>query len=565
VKAVDIVRWINEGARTRCSIGRSGAGYIHSQKQRRTKIMAMVHQQRRWRHRRSGCLRAAFPAVVLMILAAVNWMPWVDERGTRYRVKKYEITSAFPPKLRSAALALGDISTGNDDNANNDRAKRFPSREQRMKVYMSHWYIPPLSSPCWSNFALIDGRSFQYKWEYDAENATTAKLHGVPFDNRTGVVISSATRHTTRYRFNRFIAPDVAFWVEPGTIEGCSTLHDEPPKRRPQAGLYHYCKDVRDTVLPLSSHSDQEPPLIFQFGCNPYSKGKGVLNLPHFRKFRTALSSAELEHIRKSELIKPVNHCATSQFFQRRRDLGSPPEPIVWLLNSPRFRGSLKGLAQQDIPWGQKQNKAIWRGALTGIRDAKLGLSHKNSSLDNCLKIPRCRLVYDANKAGKRSGQIIDAKLTGLVANNSSGVSEIVGGVRLIGPSMTRAELLQNKIVLILEGHEIASGLLWALLSNSVVVMAPPKYYSWSMETLLVPWEHYVPLKADIQYDNVEDMVQWVFDNDQKAQEIAKKGSLWVHDLVFHPDAAEDDAWIQRELISRYQAYFRKYVSFHNL
>ncbi len=39
-----------------------------------------------------------------------------------------------------------------------------------------------------------------------------------------------------------------------------------------------------------------------------------------------------------------------------------------------------------------------------------------------------------------------------------------------------------------LEGNDVASGLKWALLSQSVVMMPPPQHTSWAMEELLQPW-----------------------------------------------------------------------------
>lgn len=50
--------------------------------------------------------------------------------------------------------------------------------------------------------------------------------------------------------------------------------------------------------------------------------------------------------------------------------------------------------------------------------------------------------------------------------------------------------------------------------------------------------------------------MQWVVDNDEKAQRIAQQGTLWMEDLVFHPDAAEDDRLIQEEILRRYVAHF---------
>jgi hypothetical protein len=50
--------------------------------------------------------------------------------------------------------------------------------------------------------------------------------------------------------------------------------------------------------------------------------------------------------------------------------------------------------------------------------------------------------------------------------------------------------------------------------------------------------------------------MQWVLDNDEQAQLIAQRGTLWIQDLVLHPDASNDDKRIQDEIIRRYRAHF---------
>jgi hypothetical protein len=55
---------------------------------------------------------------------------------------------------------------------------------------------------------------------------------------------------------------------------------------------------------------------------------------------------------------------------------------------------------------------------------------------------------------------------------------------------------------------------------------------------------------------NVEERMQWVVDHDQEAQKISERATLWMEDLIFHPDAAEDDRIIQEEILRRYQSHF---------
>ena len=47
-------------------------------------------------------------------------------------------------------------------------------------------------------------------------------------------------------------------------------------------------------------------------------------------------------------------------------------------------------------------------------------------------------------------------------------------------------------------GNDVATGLKWMLASNSVVLMPSPRREIWSHESLLQPYVHYIPLKADM-------------------------------------------------------------------
>ena len=105
-------------------------------------------------------------------------------------------------------------------------------------------------------------------------------------------------------------------------------------------------------------------------------------------------------------------------------------------------------------------------------------------------------------------------------------------------------ELLEHKVLIILEGNDVASGLGWTLRSNSVVMMPPPTWSSWLLEELLVPWVHYVPL--DPSLNDIDEKMQWILDHDTEAERIAINASLWVKDLAEHPYSERDNEEIIR-------------------
>jgi Glycosyl transferase family 90 len=82
------------------------------------------------------------------------------------------------------------------------------------------------------------------------------------------------------------------------------------------------------------------------------------------------------------------------------------------------------------------------------------------------------------------------------------------------------------------------------------------------MENLLQPWVHYIPISDDLS--DVEEKVQWIVDHDNDVQQIARKGRLWIADLMYHPDATKNNKWIIDEALKRYQSHFTYNPSFEN-
>jgi hypothetical protein len=65
-----------------------------------------------------------------------------------------------------------------------------------------------------------------------------------------------------------------------------------------------------------------------------------------------------------------------------------------------------------------------------------------------------------------------------------------------------------------------------------------------------------IPLSEDLH--DVEEKMQWIIDHDELAQSIAYRGSLWMQDLVYHPEAADDDRLVQEEIVRRYLQHFQE-------
>ena len=401
------------------------------------------------------------------------------------------------------------------------RSERFPSREERVKLYMSNWYTPPCPNydEGLAHFKVAASRS---AWPtYRLEEGLDIANHSV-------------------YTMQTSIEPDTAFVLDRATVLDCALREGDVrfvDRVQYRSNMYMYCLDVVNSVLPLIDHLQWEgtdvPPIVLQFGDLKHSHFYKLVNLPHLKKFRVAASALELEQATSQDCYNGTRNSLTNV---------TALQPIVWKLATRRHYGLVNQVIAKDRPWEQKKNMAVFRGQLTGSRD---GFDENLSDIENCMNLRRCRLVYrNANST------IINARLT----DTRGRLPDVLNGVNLTTPSVSMRHLLRYKGIVMLEGNDVASGLKWALLSESVVLMPVPKHSSWAMEELLQPWVHFVPLNDDIT--DVEDKMQWILDHEENALKISAAATLWMQDLVFHPDAEEDDRWIQEEILRRYSKHF---------
>lgn len=423
------------------------------------------------------------------------------------------------------------------------REKRFPSVEDRVKLYMSNWYVPPCS----------DNDDGKIRYEYDGSKDSKwpfVKVHGYPSShpiiNETVVVEAESV-----------ITPDMVFFMNDDIITNCasedfneSTATDTrelqlAARVKFRGNMRMYCTDIKSSFLTAWNHiqwEDKEreaPPALMQFGDNKDSHVYGAINVPFVKKFRSSYTQpSELEKVTSQECYSTPREPMMTMHHTDRF------QPIVWKLASHRHYDKLYQVYQKDTAWDKKKDMAIFRGQLTGSRD---GYDKTLSDEENCLRLKRCQLVYK-----HANSSLIDASLT----STRGRLPDVLNGVPLITRKIDLSDMMNYKGLIMIEGNDVASGLKWALLSQSVVLMPPPKHTSWAMEELLEPWVHYIPLNEFAT--DVEEKMQWIIDNDDDAQRIAERSTLWMEDLVFHPDALEDDRLVQEEILRRYRAHFQK-------
>ena len=416
------------------------------------------------------------------------------------------------------------------------RKNRFPTVDKRIRLYMSNWFQPPCTSKS----------KIAYTLQYDANAFPTLKCN-------------SENAHNV---YESIVQPDVKLVLDTETMLDCGRplqqWKKEGARKRTdkrihkRSNLWNYCYnaiEILNMTHNLNNNNNNAndgrtnvfTPVILQMGDE---KSLTKSTVPYIAKFRPQLSQEEIERVTKKSTCNERQHATTG--------VGNRPEtdgfvPIVWNLNTARHFGSFSKARSEDIPWNQKKLGTLWRGFMTG----SMIDGPETTELEQCLSNVRCRFVYETNLRGDSS--LINAALIGVYSRYKGGST--CNGITLVAPNRSSFEDLQQyKVLVVLEGNDVSSALKWNLMSNSVILMPPPTRTSWAMEELLEPWVHYVPIYANLS--NLEEMIQWVGNNDDFARRISERATLFLYDLWLSPEAKKEDIKVKRGILDRYRKYW---------
>ncbi|KAL7557412.1 hypothetical protein ACA910_016633 [Epithemia clementina (nom. ined.)] len=416
---------------------------------------------------------------------------------------------------------------------------------------MGQWYLPPSkeNQNCEGTVRFNPIRTM------DADNGPLMVVRELSWSNFSNTTTSNRLPSPTVNRIFAIdpkILPARMFLFHPSTMLACANAASPE-----EAKMLFYCKDTNATMSSNLPVEARDIPILLQFGDASETKApvafKQSLNLnhagetlsshpvvPHMKKFRKAWTFSKFE-----EVLQPEN-CPGANILERpSENVKQITQPIIWKLNVKRHYSKLKEVPCNDRPWDEKKSGAVFRGRLNGFINkavqSRIGMSDKGT----CISTPRCRLVYNSRKSSR-----VDAKLTSVGGR----IGGVLDGYNMTGAALSMAEMLEYKALIILEGNDVSSGLKWALLSNSIVMMPSPMFTSWAMEERLEPWIHYVPLRDDLS--DVEERLTWVLTHKQEAARIVRRATLWILDLLFHPDAERDEKQVFTQMLQRYARHF---------
>lgn len=168
---------------------------------------------------------------------------------------------------------------------------------------------------------------------------------------------------------------------------------------------------------------------------------------------------------------------------------------FLYKINQNRHYGLTNVAIYRDVvPFHRKKNMLVWRGTQkTGLNGMRRILVEKLDSLNESSLVNLATTQNPKNE-------------------------------------LTVAKQMEYKLILIVEGNDVASGLMWALSSTSVVVMPHPTRESWLMHFKLKPFVHYLPVRST--FDDLDDAVKWCLNNNEKCKQIGEEGQCFASNFM---------------------------------
>jgi len=208
-----------------------------------------------------------------------------------------------------------------------------------------------------------------------------------------------------------------------------------------------------------------------------------------------------------------VTHGFPLPILCKARNIDEPGLNVLTPLEYARHFGPALRVSEHDKPFVEKRDSLVWRGAFTG--PTKTAAFRHGQSREWIYELA----IRTVNNPA------IDTRIS-VVPPDRHGDPRVQDLEVWHGEPMTIAEQLDHKLLLSVEGNDVASGLKWMMASQSCVLMPEPTVESWFCETFLEPWEHYVPLKPDLS--DVEKKVDWCLSHPRETQQIASQGAQFA-------------------------------------
>lgn len=237
-------------------------------------------------------------------------------------------------------------------------------------------------------------------------------------------------------------------------------------------------------------------------------------------------SSAAVEAISVTLSDGDLPSAATFSPSARLPEVTALPDPIFF--ESRGYARDRQLGLEQGLPWQERSPALVWRGGMNSQLsfDADLAGSHPELCSQRLLACLLLRGVKetDVKFASPRHREAGPA------------VYEQLG---IAGPAVQQASWLQRKYALDIDGYSNAwSNLFIRLLFGCCVLKVESRvgFRQWYYDRLK-PWEHYVPVAADLS--DLTARLDWVRSHDAESRDIAQRGRRLALGMTLSAATAE--------------------------
>ena len=198
-----------------------------------------------------------------------------------------------------------------------------------------------------------------------------------------------------------------------------------------------------------------------------------------------------------------------------------------------------------NVKWEDKIETAFFRGSATGSMELEFNQRLQLTKLDNELKDTDPTLL-DGGIVSWNTRDKIDSNLQ----INYIKPKELADQGITLKERVPMNEQLKYKYLINIDGHSFVNRMSYLLRCGSLILMVESKFVVGNQcwfSHLLVPYEHYVPIKFDLS--DLVDQIKWCRSNDDKCKEIAKNA------IKFY------NKYLTKEGIMNYAAYMLNSIS----
>ncbi len=213
----------------------------------------------------------------------------------------------------------------------------------------------------------------------------------------------------------------------------------------------------------------------------------------------------------------------TARYTYCARSAENTPLPDPHFFRDHGYRATDRFAADNAANWDDRSDQILWRGALNNV-----GLF----SLDPALN-EHAGVMQRLRMALKCRDNDVDFRF---VAQPDRPHDRILDTAGLIGGYIPTHDWAGMKYAIDIDGYTNAWCNLMQRLKLGCCVLkvtSPFGYYQWYYDRL-VPWEHFIPISADLS--DLNEKIDWARTHQSKSRDIAKAGQTLAKSLTFESE-----------------------------